>query len=772
MIGLSGKRWWIATGFVFLATLVITMPSVGDFGYTYDEPAYRHSQMVSQQWWERLAKGEVAAILEPDALLYYWPYGRHGINFHPPLAGQLNLLTYGLFGRFVQDVPARRLASVFEFAITVTALFGFLARRYGGWCGLVAAGSLLLMPRLYGQAHLIDTDTPGLLIWALATSAFWKGLHEERAGLWRVLVGVLVGLAFVEKMGAVLVVLPILAWLAFTSLPGALKRLGGSSRDTATWVDGVATSALMLAPLALAYAEIRRLSVAYLTLQSAIGVPANDLTPARTDLFRDHPTTWMPGGILLLPLAIWVVRRLLGRLLRKSPFWGPERPALETWTAILAFGPAIAWLGNPAWWREALPRLAHYYSISTARRGVLPDIQIIYFGQIYEYSLPWHNAWVLIGITVPVMTLFAAIAGLFVAPWRDSLPRFFLLNLVTLPLMRMFPTPAHDGVRLFLPTFLYLSAFAGWGVIGLAGRFRNPSWRPILANLVLLPSAWALINIHPYELSFYNALIGGPEGAWHAGFELSYWYDAYTDKSLKELNRLLPENANLAFANVKSSPDMIPEELQALGKLRGDLRFEAGKGLPFMWLLTHDSKADCFSRLLFGMVPWYAVEPEQLTKARVATVCHPEAVSRAWALQLLLDKESPKRPEPPAAPVWVRTYAPLLARLWGEGVTKAPPLAINEEVLSWGKEDPDSLVAAAQWVAQHGHGDGSAPARRLMDVLNRYPGRAAVLLQARPRALVEAVTIIISEPERLRNVVLRQGYSDLRRLGRSLDADM
>ena len=27
----------------------------------------------------------------PQALLYYWPYGRYGINFHPPLAGQLNL---------------------------------------------------------------------------------------------------------------------------------------------------------------------------------------------------------------------------------------------------------------------------------------------------------------------------------------------------------------------------------------------------------------------------------------------------------------------------------------------------------------------------------------------------------------------------------------------------------------------------------------------------------------------------------------------------------
>ena len=46
-------------------------------------------------------------LFAPDTLLYYWPYGRFGINFHPPLAGQLNLLTYELFGRWMKDIPAR-----------------------------------------------------------------------------------------------------------------------------------------------------------------------------------------------------------------------------------------------------------------------------------------------------------------------------------------------------------------------------------------------------------------------------------------------------------------------------------------------------------------------------------------------------------------------------------------------------------------------------------------------------------------------------------------
>ena len=62
-------------------------------------------------------------------------------------------------------------------------------------------------------------------------------------------------------------------------------------------------------------------------------------------------------------------------------------------------------------------------------------------------------------ITVPVAILAAAAVGLI---WgllrirRDRLPFYFLVHLLTLPMIRMFPTPAHDGVRLFLPTFFFL----------------------------------------------------------------------------------------------------------------------------------------------------------------------------------------------------------------------------------------------------------------------------------------------------------------------------
>ena len=769
---LTGRRWWLATGILLAATLAVTVPTTGDLGLTWDEPAYRYSQQMSAQWWERLAqartRADLASLLEPNTLLYYWPYGRFGRNFHPPLAGQANLATHTLFGRLMKDIPARRLASVFEYALTIAIGFGFLAKRYGPWVGGVMAGSLLLMPRVYGDGHIAATDMPGLLLWAATALAFWKGLHEPHARIWRLAVGMLLGLAFVEKMAAVMVLGPLLAWLVLGHLPRTFGRRGGQS----DWVDGIATTAAMLLPLALAAVELNRLRHV---------LPS----PARTDLFSLRAESPLPGVILAIPAVAWVGRRFLGRVLGAHPVWGVERPALETWTAILAFAPLVGWLGNPAWWRQTLPRLAHYSMLNTARRGSLPDIQILYMGQTYEYSLPWHNAWVLIAITVPAGVLLASLCGLAYVlrnARRDRIPLFFLLNLATLPAVRMLETPAHDGVRLFLPTFFFLAALAGWGSAwladGLARLVRTPRVlaRAVVAGIVLGSAGWQLVKVHPFELSYYNELIGGPRGAWKAGFELTYWFDAFNDRTLVELNAKFPPRATVDFLNVLATPPTFAE-LQSLGHLNRDLVLGSGQSdqFPFAWLLTQDSKASPLTRLLFAMTPWYARQPRQLDGLRIASVVDPVAVSRAWALQLLADRSGGEPPRP-RAPAWVQRYAPWLRRFWGEGLTLRPTLMVNAPLLEWARTDPDGLRAAARLIAERRPIAGDRDARRFREMLARHDSPdiqdglfSDRLLTARPQGLVEAVEILIARPDAVRVVLTRYPYTDPASIGGFLD---
>jgi len=772
-----GKWWLFGTG-AFLIALLATAPTVGDFGLTWDEPAYRFSQIRSAQWWERLVAcrsvDDLRSIVEPDALLFYWPYNRHGINFHPPFAGQLNLLSYGIFGHWMKDIPARRMASVLEFSLTITIGFVFLARRYGIWVGTIAGGTLLCMPRIYGQAHLIDTDITGLFLWTATSLAFWKGLHEPNSRRWRVLVGVLLGLSFLEKMAAIFVLVPILVWLLVARLPQVFRR--GHRAD---WIDGLLTSTALLIPLVVAFVEILRLSKA---------LPK----PMFTNLFYNRVTSPIPGFILAMPFAVWLLRRSLAWLFPRNPVWGIERPALETWTAILAFAPVVGFLGNPSWWRETLPRFAHYYLINTDRRGSLPDIQILYFGQIYEYSLPWHNGWVLLAITVPALTLFAAVLGIFRALFHareDRLPLYFLVQLAALPVFRMLPTPAHDGVRLFLPTFFFLAAFAGWGTVWIAegltrllptriGQWTNPAF----ATLVIGASAWQLVKTHPYELSYYNELIGGPRGAWDAGFELTYWYDAFTPRVFDDLNQKFPQAADVNFENPLTQPSTFLE-LRSLGQLRADVSLskqDSSPGSPFAytWLLTQDSKSTDFTRLLFVMKPWYESRPPQLDGARVAAVIDGSATARAWFLFHLVPIHHLDPQGEPRVPVGGSEGASLLGRLWGEGLSPLPNPAVYEPIFEWAREDPDGLRAAAKRIARDKSPGDEPGARRLMAILTRKQnGMAESYLEAllrwhlrhEPEAMIEAVEIVIRHPDELRKVVTRCSYTDPDSIGGPLD---
>lgn len=772
------SRAWPMTALVFLVALAALVPTVGDFGLTWDEPAYRYSQVMSAQWWERW--GEVRSLddaraqLDPDALLYYWPYARFGINFHPPLAGQLSLAGHAVFGHWMKDIPSRRMASVIEFALTIAIGFHFLSRRYGRWVGVVMAGSLLLTPRLYGQAHLLDTDIPGLLLWVAAALAFWNGLNEPNARRWRVLLGVLMGLAFLEKMAAVVVLLPLLLWLTLARRPSNPARKEGR----ADWLDVAFTAGLMLLPLGLAFMEVQ-------SLQRRLP------PPAQTDLFVNRPQSDLPGMILAAPLAVWLIRRFLGRRFSEHRVWGVERPRLEIVTAIMAFAPVVAWLGNPAWWRETMVRMTHYYTLSNDRQGALPDILNIYFGQVYKYSLPWHNAWVLLAITTPATILIAAAAGVW---WglkrtrRDKIPLYFLLHLATLPALRMLPTPAHDGVRLFLPTFFFLSAFAGWGAMAAARGLAALTWRnliscrAIIAAVVLVPSFVSLARVHPYELSFYNALIGWTPGAWREGFELTYWYDAFTPQVIRDLNEKLPPGAEVDFLNPKTNPEVF-YTLQDLGHLRPDIRLgrRDGDRFPFAWLLTQDSKAAAFSRLLFAMKPWYASTPRQLGGLRVLTVADPVAVSRAWALSLMLDATDPLPPDPPASPRWVREYAPILGRFWGDGLQKESRPTVDSAMIAWAENDPTTLrEAAARLVASKGAAD-DPESKRLLNHLTLNPdgtpssfhqGLLDQLLRARPEALVEAAEILTDRPAAVVRVMTRYGYTDSNDIGGYLDKEM
>lgn len=720
--------WWI-TAAVFATGALVAGATVAGPGLAWDEPAYRYSQIAAEHWFGELSQAEsmadLADLFSADSIQYYWQYSRFGHNFHPPMAGMLNLLTYGLLGGIWDDLSARRLASALELAGAAAILCHFLGRRYGPGTGVLAALSFLTMPRLMGDAHLVGTDMPLCFFWGAAALTFYRALE---ARCWQWCFATLFACLFLVKFSGVVLAAPCLVWFVATVL------LPAPGKHRLAWLAWSVALSLPLVPLATTLLFVPTGSVSSSDLSGAV---------AMWGLEHSKLMRWL----YLWPLMILGCFRLLSRA-RRDADWNP---GLELPWVVLAWTPLVSIAGNPGWWHDPVRSLANYFSITLGRQDVLPPIEIFYWGERYLYSLPWHNAWVLLAVTVPFGTLLLGGLGALLAVFRfraDRLPLYLALQFVTLPLFRALPTPAHDGVRLFLPTFFFLAALAGLAAHWLTSRVTDAGrWRRRAAWVVLFAvgpvwSAIEWLRIHPYELSYYNV---GLRRAMDWGFEPTYWYDAVTPRVVAELNERLPTGVVIGFPDPLINPDTFGV-LQDMGRLRVNLAMTSLEPdqFPWFWLLTHSSKASAFTRLLHAVEPWYASGHDGV---RLFAVVDERGAALAWSLHALSVDYDPRD----------KLGAPRLheATFNAEPETLRAALAALATIAAGGDTSsnlsdlgPAARELALTWM-ERGELD-----RNLARVLRRYPW-----------AVDAAAAILIERPDDVRRILLYPGYLRPERFG-------
>jgi hypothetical protein len=143
----------------------------------------------------------------------------------------------------------------------------------------------------------------------------------------------------------------------------------------------------------------------------------------------------------------------------------------------------------------------------------------------------------------------------------EIFPFIFLIVVFLLP-----KAPKHDGIRLFSLAWPYLILLSIRGVYGISHSLtclvinRKTSFggqaavkmRWIFINailtLALLLNIQALVKYHPYQLSYYNAMIGGTAGAAEKGFTISYWYEALDQPFLDKLNAVAKNDSVLIYS--------------------------------------------------------------------------------------------------------------------------------------------------------------------------------------------------------------------------------
>lgn len=216
---------------------------------------------------------------------------------------------------------------------------------------------------------------------------------------------------------------------------------------------------------------------------------------------------------------------------------------------------------NPHAW-FGLPDELRFYFQSVMQRESIAPIATLYFGKIYPFRTPWHQPFVMLGVALPAATAVTALIGLLFHRFAHNRKEWYFETGSFLLLCAVFvlpTTPKHDGIRLFSlqwPFFILLSVR---GIACLTTAFRwiyrdkNAEWLPSCVQVGTLAAAvvistYSCVNTHPYQLSFYNSFIGGTHGAAHAGFTVSYWYDALNRQAVDKINRLADGNALRVFS--------------------------------------------------------------------------------------------------------------------------------------------------------------------------------------------------------------------------------
>jgi len=108
-------------------------------------------------------------------------------------------------------------------------------------------------------------------------------------------------------------------------------------------------------------------------------------------------------------------------------------------------------------------------------------------------------------------------------------------------------SPAHDGIRYLLPAFPFAVCFMTRGVEKLWNFIRDQSGaHPIkaVARWITAAATMALfaVDLHnparypPFELSYYNRIVGGLSGAHQSGYETTYFWEILNDDILDQLN--------------------------------------------------------------------------------------------------------------------------------------------------------------------------------------------------------------------------------------------
>jgi 4-amino-4-deoxy-L-arabinose transferase-like glycosyltransferase len=173
-------------------------------------------------------------LFDPQVLAWFWPFAREEPHGHPPFYALVGL-TGDVLTPWRPALARARLGPILVFSLTAGVLFGVVARRWGVWPGLVAAGSWVFQPNLFAHGHYATYDAILSSLWLNAVLAFAIAVEDRPDGGtkslrwgWTIGFGLLFGCLADTKLTGWFLPFPMLVWVGIErTRRGALTLLAG-----------------------------------------------------------------------------------------------------------------------------------------------------------------------------------------------------------------------------------------------------------------------------------------------------------------------------------------------------------------------------------------------------------------------------------------------------------------------------------------------------------------------------------------------------------------
>ena len=216
-LGIFNKNkqiYFFALAFIiFLVSFFSLYFTLSDIGAIVDEIGiYRKSSVSFVSWIEvtlsDIASGDFGHAISKEVVNQYFP---EKYFYHPPFSNFLSGITWYFFNNSLGEFKAFRLAPAILFSVSVSFLFLCVARYYSVLAGIFASLSLVLIPPVFGHAHLFAIDSPIASMWFLTACCFLMGIEKP---LWSIILGIVWGLALDTKVHAYFIPLSVFLWSA------------------------------------------------------------------------------------------------------------------------------------------------------------------------------------------------------------------------------------------------------------------------------------------------------------------------------------------------------------------------------------------------------------------------------------------------------------------------------------------------------------------------------------------------------------------------------